>query len=74
MTGLEALQSVRYVTVKNERFAVISASEWEAMIEWLETMEDTQVAKRAFVELKTFGGDREKAGWLRWDDVKKDLE
>ncbi len=74
MTGLEALQSVRYVTVKNERFAVISASEWEAMVEWLETMEDMQVAKRAFAELKTFGGDREKAGWLRWDDVKKDLE
>lgn len=74
MTALEALQSVRYVTVKNERYAVIGATEWEAIIEWLETIEDIQVAKQAVAELKAFGGDREKAGWLRWNDVKKELE
>jgi hypothetical protein len=39
------------------------------LIEWLETLEDIQIGKQAFAELKAFGGDRERAGWLRWDDV-----
>jgi hypothetical protein len=69
MTGLEALQSVQYVTVKKKRLAVIGIDEWEAMIEWLETLEDVQIARQTFAELKAHGGDRERAGWLRWDDV-----
>lgn len=73
MTGLEALQSVQYATVKGERFVVINVNDWEALIEWLETLEDVQIAKQAFAELKAFGGDRERAGWLRWDEVKKEL-
>ncbi len=73
MTGLEALQSVQYVKVKGERFAVININDWEALIEWLETLEDVQIAREAFAELKMVGGDRERAGWLRWDDVKEEL-
>jgi hypothetical protein len=73
MTGLELLQSVQYVTVKGKRLAVISADDWEALIDWLETLEDIHIARQAFAELKTFGGDRERAGWLRWDDVKGEL-
>ncbi len=73
MTGLEALQSVQYVTVRKKRLAVVGIDEWEAMIEWLETLEDVQIAKQAFAELKAHGGNRERAGWLRWDDVKKEL-
>ena len=73
MTGLEALQSVQFVTVKDERLAIINIDDWEALIEWLETLEDIQIAKQAFAELEAFDGDREKAGWLRWDEVKEDL-
>ncbi|HSJ54424.1 MAG TPA: hypothetical protein VLC52_11845 [Anaerolineae bacterium] len=73
MTALEALESVQYVTVKGKRLAVVSADEWEAMIEWLETLEDVELAKEAFAQLEAAGGDRERAGWLRWDDVKEDL-
>ncbi len=65
MTGLEAFQSVQYVTVRKGRFAVISVDDWETLIEWLETLEDAQVAKEAFAELRAFDGDRERAGWLR---------
>jgi PHD/YefM family antitoxin component YafN of YafNO toxin-antitoxin module len=57
MTALEALESVQYVTVKGKRFAVVSADEWEAMIEWLETLEDVALAKEAFAQLKAAGGD-----------------
>ena len=73
MAGLEALQAVQYISVKGERLAVLHANDWESLIEWLETVEDIQVAKRAFAELKSYGGDRERAGWLRWEDVEKEL-
>jgi len=74
MSGLEALQSVQYVTAKGKRLAVISIDDWEALIEWLETLEDAQIAKQAYEELKAFGGDRGLAGWLKWDEVKETLE
>lgn len=73
MTGLEALQSVQYITVKNERLAVLSVDDWETLIEWLETLEDVQIAEQALAELKACGGDRERAGWLEWDEVKEEL-
>jgi len=73
MTALEALESVQYVTVKGKRLAIVSADEWEAMIEWLETLEDVALAKEAFAQLEAAGGDRERVGWLKWDDVKEDL-
>ena len=74
MTGLEALQSVQYVTVGKARFAVINVDDWEALVEWLETLEDVQTAQQAIAELKALGGDREGAGWLRWDEIKEELE
>ena len=74
MTGLEALQSVQYVTARGKRLAVIGIDEWEALIEWLETLEDTQIATQAYEELRASGGDREQAGWLKWDEVRETLE
>jgi len=74
MTGLEALQSVQYVTVNDKRLAVVEIEDWEALIEWLETLEDVQVAQEAFAALEAAGGDRHRAGWLRWDDVKAELD
>jgi len=73
MSGLEALQSVQYVTAKGKRFAVVSIDDWEAMIEWLETLEDIAVAQQAYEQLKAANGDRERAGWLKWNDVKDEL-
>lgn len=43
MNGIEALRSVRYVTVGNKRYACVAIEEWEALLEWLETLEDLQV-------------------------------
>ena len=74
MTGTQALQSVQFVTVKGKRLAVLTAEDWEAMVEWLETVEDVQVAQQAFEHLKAAGGDRKKAGWLEWDNAEKELE
>ena len=74
MTGLEALQSVQYATVKGKRLAIVDMDDWEALIEWLETLEDRQLAHVAFAELKASSGDREKAGWLKWDEVKEEIK
>jgi PHD/YefM family antitoxin component YafN of YafNO toxin-antitoxin module len=74
MTGLEVLQSAQYVTAKNRRLVVIDADDWEALIEWLETVEDSQVSRQALADLKAAGGDRQRAGWMPWEDVKKDIE
>ena len=58
MAGADVLQSVQFVTVKGKRLAVLSAEDWEAFVEWIETLEDTQIARAAFAELKAAGGDR----------------
>lgn len=73
MIGLEALQAVQYVTVKGKRLAIVEADDWEAMVEWLETIEDTQIAQEAYAQLNAAGGNREGAGWLKWDVVREKL-
>jgi PHD/YefM family antitoxin component YafN of YafNO toxin-antitoxin module len=74
MIGTEALQSVQFVTVKGKRLAVVSAEDWEALIEWLETLEDVQIARAAFAELKAVDGDRKRAGWIEWAEAEKELK
>ena len=74
MSGLEVLQSVQFVTAKGKRFAVLGAEDWEALVEWLETLEDVSTARQALVELKTAGGDRKRAGWREWKDVAGEIE
>ncbi len=73
MTALEALQSVQYVTAKGRRFAVVPVEEWEALIEWLEDREDLETVRKALADLEEAGGDRRRAGWLAWDEVKDQL-
>ncbi len=74
MTGLEVLQSVEFLNIKGKQVAVLDVENWQALIEWLETLEDLQIAKQAFKELKAAGGNRDRAGWLKWDDVESELE
>lgn len=74
MIGLEALQAVQFVTVHGRRLAVLDVEDWESLVEWLETLEDVSLAKEAHRTLQAAGGDRGRAGWLRWDDVKEELE
>lgn len=73
MTGTQALQSVQFVSVKGKRLAVLSAEDWEALVEWLETVEDIQTANQAFEQLKAAQGEREQAGWIEWDQADKEL-
>jgi hypothetical protein len=64
MTATQALQSVQFVTVKGKRLAGINAEDWEALVEWLETLEDNQITRDAFNHLEAAGRDLKLAGWL----------
>ena len=74
MSGSEALQSVQFVTVKEKRFAVIDAEDWEALVDWLEEVEDRQIVQKALGELKAAGGNRERALWREWKTVTEELK
>ncbi len=74
MKGMDVLQSIQFVTVKGRRLAVLSVEDWEALIEWLETLEDIPVARNAFAELEAVGGDRQRAGWREWRSVAGEIE
>jgi len=71
MNGTDLLQAVQFVTVNGKRLAVLSADDWEALIEWLETLEDTQIARQAFADLQAANGNRAQAGWLDWDSASR---
>jgi hypothetical protein len=72
--GLEVLHSVQFITAKGKRLAILDIDDWEALVEWLETLEDVQIARQALSELKAAGGDRKRAGWLEWNVAKRELE
>jgi hypothetical protein len=74
MSGTDALQSVQFVTVKGRRFAVIRAEDWEALIEWIESLEDLQIVRQARADLNAAGGDRKLAGWLEWKEVAGEIK
>ena len=74
MTGLEVLQSVKFLKIKGKKVAVLDVETWQALIGGLETLEDLQIAKQALNELKAAGGNRDRAGWLKWDDVESHLD
>ncbi len=73
MAGLDVLGSVQFVTVKGKRLAVLDAENWEALIEWLETLEDLQIARTAFAQLKSAGGNRQRSPY-DYGELEKLLE
>lgn len=72
MTAAEALQTVQFVTIKERRFAVLSAEDWEALVEWVEVWKIPRLCGQRFA-VEAAGGDDERAGWLTWDEADKEL-
>ena len=56
MAGLQSLQSVQFVTIKGRRYAVLRREDWDAVIEWLETLDDLEAARQALEALRAAGG------------------
>jgi hypothetical protein len=65
---------VQFVTVNGKRIAVVDGDDWETLVEWLETLEDINLARNAFAALQTAEGNRQSAGWLKWDDAEAQLD
>lgn len=81
MTGLNLLESVQMVTVKGEQLAILRASEWEKLVEWLENIEDSLLIQGYTIELQNaqenqLGNQSSRAltGWLKWDEVEGELD
>ena len=68
MTVSEALASVEFIVGRDgkPRAAVLDMAAWEALIAWLEEMEDLAIVQAALPRLRM---GPEKAGMLRWEDV-----
>jgi hypothetical protein len=62
MTGSDALQLMQFVTVDGKRLAVVSAEDWLALVEWVESLADIEAAREALVQLTAAGRDGERAG------------
>lgn len=71
----QLLKSVKYVVDPKGRpsAAVLDIEEWKRLLEWLDDEEDLQVAREALAELAAVGNDASKAGWLKWEDVRDEL-
>jgi hypothetical protein len=67
---LYALRSIFFSRVTLEEME--STTQW-GLIEWLETLRDLQIMRTTFAQLQLADGDRERAGWLKWDDVEQEL-
>jgi predicted DNA-binding protein len=68
MTVSEALASVEFIVGRDgkPRAAVLDMAAWEALINWLEDVEDWSIVQAALPRLRM---GPEKAGLLRWEDV-----
>ena len=67
---MSLLQSPQFVTANGRRLVVLEGADWEALVEWIEDLEDREIVKESLEELRASGGDRKKAGWLNWRDLK----
>jgi predicted DNA-binding protein len=69
----EALASVEFIVGRDgkPRAAVLDMAAWEALIDWLEDMEDLGIVQAALPRLRM---GPEKAGMLRWEDVEAEWD
>jgi predicted DNA-binding protein len=73
MTVAEALASVEFIVGRDgkPRAAVLDMAAWEALIDWLEDVEDWSIVQAALPRLRM---GPEKAGLLRWEDVEAEWD
>lgn len=66
-----ALESIRFLVGSDgqPRAVQVEMPLWQRILDALEDAEDVTLARAALAELAAAGGDPEKAGWLRVDDL-----
>lgn len=65
------LKSVQFVVDDaGQRTAVLlDIQTWETLLNWIETVTDTQIAVQALAKLQQAGGRPEQASWLAWEEI-----
>ncbi len=73
MTVTEALASVEFIVGRDgkPRAAVLDMAAWEALIGWLEDVEDRAIVRAALPRLRM---GPEGAGALRWEDIEAEWD
>ena len=74
MTIGEGLKSAQFVIDSEARrtAVLLNIQVWDALMRWIETVTDTQIAIQALAELEQAGGRPEQAGWLAWDNLSEE--
>lgn len=72
----DLLKSVKYVVDPqgHPSAAVLDIEEWKRLLEWLDDEADLREAREALAELGAVGNDADRAGWLKWEDVRGELD
>jgi len=73
MSATEMLKSVQFVVGQDGRPSAVQMDikTWEAMLDWMEDVEDRAAVKEAILRLHS---GPKAAGALRWEDVKAEWE
>ena len=73
MTVTEALASVEFIVGRDgkPRAAVLDMAAWEALISWLEDVEDRAIVRAALPRLRM---GPEGAGALHWEDIEAEWD
>lgn len=53
---------------------MLNADDWEALIEWIETLENVGIATQALAELKAAGGESQTSGLVEMGRGRKRAE
>jgi hypothetical protein len=66
-----ALDSIRFLVGPDGQPGAVQVEMplWQQIVDALEDADDVALSRAALVELAAAGGDPEKAGWLRVDDL-----
>ena len=76
MAIIEALKSAQFVVDSkgDQKAVLLDIAAWETLIDWIENIIDTKIARQALAELQAAGGRPQQAGWLAWDDISEEWD
>lgn len=67
-------QKPQFLKAGEQQLVVLDARDWAGLVSRLEDKEDGDELRAAVSELNAAGGDPDKAGWLRWDELGKQAD
>lgn len=71
----EVLETVRFVVGPSGKptDAVLDIEAWDALVDWLEDVEDARIVREAMRRLEAAAGDPRQAGLIPWSEAEAEL-